>query len=125
MDSIIARGLTFLGCHGVEEQEKNNPQTFKVDLEMFLDLQTAGATDDLKNTINYDQVFHVVEKIVAEESYDLIEALADHIARTLLLQFPQMNSLEVTVYKPEAPVQGDFEYFAVKIRRFQKINACS
>jgi len=120
MDSIIARGLTFRGCHGVEEREKHNPQTFKVDLEMFLDLQTAGATDDLKNTINYDQVFHLVEKIVTEESYDLIEALADHIARTLLLQFPQMNSLEVTVYKPEAPVQGEFKYFAVKIKRFQK-----
>jgi dihydroneopterin aldolase len=38
----------------------------------------------------------------------------------LLSTFPLMDSLEVTVYKPEAPVQGEFEYFAVKIRRFQK-----
>ena len=120
MDSIIAQGLTFQGCHGVEAQEKNHPQTFQVDLEMFLDLQAAGKNDDLPSTINYDQVFHLVEKIVEEESYALIEALAEQIARALLSTFPLMDSLEVTVYKPEAPVQGEFEYFAVKIRRFQK-----
>jgi dihydroneopterin aldolase len=27
MDSIIARGLTFQGCHGVEAREKITPQT--------------------------------------------------------------------------------------------------
>lgn len=120
MDSIIARGMTFQGCHGVMVQEKTTPQTFQVDLEMFLDLQTAGMNDDLQSTINYDQVFHLVEKIVAGESYALIEALAEQIAQTMLLAFPLMDSLDVTVYKPEAPVQGDFKYFAVKIRRFQK-----
>lgn len=120
MDSIIARGLTFQACHGVEPQEKSTPQTFKVDLEMFLDLENAGQTDDLANTINYDQAFHLVEEIVIKQSYDLIEALADKIARTLLSNFPTLKSVEVTVYKPEAPVQGEFSYFAVKIKRFQK-----
>jgi len=120
MDSIIARGMTFQGCHGIMAQEKTTPQTFQVDLEMFLDLQTAGKNDDLQSTINYDQVFHLVEKIVAHESYALIEALAEEIAQALLVAFPLMDSLEVTIYKPEAPVQGEFEYFAVKIRRFQK-----
>lgn len=120
MDSIIARGMTFQGCHGVLAQEKSTPQTFQVDLEIFLDLQVAGKSDDLQKTINYDQVFHLVEKIVVEESYDLIEALAEQIAQRLLSVFALIDSLEVTVYKPQAPVQGDFAYFAVKIKRFQK-----
>ena len=120
MDSIIARGLTFSACHGVEAQEKIHPQIFKVDLELFLNLQTAGHTDELKDTINYDQVYHLVEKIVIEKSYALLEALAENIARNLLAVFTQIHSLEVTVYKPQAPVQGEFEYFAVKIKRFQK-----
>lgn len=120
MDSIIARGLNFRGCHGVEEQEKKVPQTFIVDLELFLDLHKAGNTDELKNTVNYAQVFQLVEKIVEGESYALIEALADRIAWDLLASFPVLKSLEVTVYKPEAPVQGVFDHFAVKIKRFQK-----
>ena len=120
MDSIIARGMTFQACHGVGAEEKNIPQTFQVDLEIYLDLQSAGTSDNLNDTINYDQVFHLVERIVTQENYDLIEALAEQIARTLLTAFHQMQGLEVTVYKPQAPVQGDFEYFAVKIKRFQK-----
>lgn len=120
MDSIIARGLTFRACHGVEPQEKNIPQPFKVDLEMFLDLEKAGQTDDLQYTVNYDQAFHLVEDIVTGSSYDLIEALADKIAWTILTTFPILKSVEVTVYKPEAPVLGEFKYFAVKIKRFQK-----
>jgi len=120
MDSIIARGLIFQACHGVEAQEKVVPQTFIVDLEMFLDLEKAGRTDDLHNTVNYDQAFHLVEGVVTGPSYDLIEALGDQIARTLLAAFAILKSVEVTVYKPEAPVQGEFAYFAVKIKRFQK-----
>lgn len=120
MDSIIARGLTFQACHGAEAWEKKQAQTFLVDVEMFLDLKTAGHTDDLNQTINYAQAYQLVEKKVTTQSFNLIEALAENIAETLLTAFPGLVSVEVTVYKPEAPVAGSFDYFAVKIKRFQK-----
>jgi dihydroneopterin aldolase len=120
MDSIIARGLTFHACHGVEAQEKTNPQTFKVDLEMYLDLETAGQTDELSNTIDYGEACRLAEKVVTETSCNLIEALAENIARNLLLAFPLLTGVEVTVYKPEAPIEAEFEYFAVKITRCRK-----
>lgn len=119
MDSIIARGLTFQACHGILPQEKNSPQTFKVDLEMFMDLKQAGQTDNLLDTVNYAQVFSLVEKVVTGTSCNLIEALADKIAGTLLSAYPILERVGVTVFKPEAPVQGEFSYFAVKIERFQ------
>ena len=120
MDKIIARGLTFRACHGVGAQEKLVPQTFRIDLELGLDLQTAGIIDDLASTVNYDSVYHVVESIVLVRSYNLIEALAEDIAATLLAKFARLKTVQVTVYKPEAPVQGEFEYFAVQINRSQK-----
>lgn len=120
MDSIIARGMTFQACHGTMPVEKNNRQTFKVDLEMYLDLKKAGQTDDLQHTVNYAQAFRLVEQVVTGTSYDLIEALADKIAGTLLSAFPVLQRVVVTVFKPEAPVQGEFSYFAVKIERFQQ-----
>lgn len=120
MDSIIARGLTFHACHGAEAQEKTNPQTFKVDLEMFLDLETAGQTDELSNTIDYGEACRLVEQVVTGTSYNLIEALAENIARTLLQACPLLTGLVVTVYKPEAPVEAEFEYFAVKITRYRQ-----
>ncbi len=119
MDSIIARGLTFQACHGVQAREKIDPQTFKVDLEMFLDLEPAGQTDDLVRTVDYDKAYRRVEKLITTHSYDLIETLAERIAETLLTAFPLLEAVEVTVYKPQAPVEGEFEYFAVRIKRYR------
>ncbi len=116
MDSIIARGLSFKACHGVLDSEKTCPQPFQVDLELFIDLQGAGQQDDLNLTVDYDQVYHLVQSIVEGPSCNLIEALAEKIAQALLKKYPLLG-VEVTVYKPEAPVKGEFQYFAVKIRR--------
>ncbi len=119
MDKIMVRGLTFKACHGVLPAEKMIPQTFKVDLDLFLDLRAAGISDDLKDTVSYAEVYEQVRKIVETESYNLLEALAENIAASLLFCFP-LHGAEVTVYKPNAPINGNFDYFAVKIKRFRK-----
>lgn len=117
MDKIIARGMTFKACHGVLAEEKTQAQPFKVDLDMYLDLHQAGKSDNLNDTVSYAEVFEQVKRIVENESYDLIEALAENIAASLLLRFP-LKGVKLTVFKPEAPVDGDFDYFAVQIERF-------
>lgn len=116
MDKIIARGLSFKGTHGVLATEKTTPQPFLVDLIMYRDLSLAGRTDDLNQTVSYDDVFHVVRRIVEEESFALIERLAEVIADQILGRFA-LEAVAVTVYKPQAPVEGSFEYFAVEIYR--------
>ena len=116
MDSIIARGLSFKACHGVLADEAICPQPFTVDVELFLDLQAAGEQDDLSLSVDYDKVYHLVQEIVEGPSCKLLEALAEKIAQTLLTKFP-IAAVEVTVYKPQAPVVGEFDYFAVKIKR--------
>lgn len=116
MDKIIARGLKFQGRHGVLEVEQNTPQEFGIDLELHLDLSPAGLKDELELTVDYEQVFHSVRKIVEDKSYKLIETLAENIARVILKDFA-VSAVEVTVYKPNAPVAGIFDYFAVKISR--------
>ena len=116
MDKIIAKGLRFKGCHGVLPSEKQIPLEFLIDVELWLDLSVAGKTDDIANTVDYSQVWAQVKEIVENRSYNLIEALAEHIARTLLNGF-RVITVRVTVYKPQAPVEGDFDYFAVSIAR--------
>jgi len=115
----MAHGLVFSGYHGVLPQEKRISQKFMVDLDLYLDLREAAGKDDLSLTVNYNEVFHEVRKIVENESYNLIETLAENIAEVVLAEFP-VQEVEVTVYKPDAPVQGTFKYFAVKIKRFRK-----
>jgi len=121
MDRIMARGLRFMGCHGVLPQEKIKAQEFVIDLELTLDLKPAGRMDCLELTVDYSQVYETVKKIVEEKNFNLIEALADNIANEILKGFP-VSAVAVTVYKPQAPVKGKFDYFAVSIQRDQGCN---
>lgn len=120
MDKIMAHGLRFKGCHGVLDYEKKQAQEFIIDLDLYLGLKKAGITDDINNTVDYAQVFRRVQKIVQEGSYNLIESLAEKIADILLQEFP-LEAVEITVYKPQAPVEGEFDYFAVKVERESQI----
>lgn len=119
MDKIMAHGMAFLGCHGVLPQEKSIPQKFIVDLDLCLDFSEAAKKDDLSLTVDYNQVFHIVKNIVENESYNLIETLAENIAQTILNGFP-VRQVEATIYKPDAPIRGNFTYFAVKVKKIRK-----
>lgn len=118
MDKIMARGMTFKGCHGMLAFEKTKPQTFRVDADLFLDTSLAGKSDDIKDTVSYAEVFTLVRNIVEQESFQLLEALAENIAAAILFRFPVVGA-EITVYKPDAPVEGEFDYFGVSIKRYR------
>ena len=118
MDKIIAKGLTYKSCHGLLSQEKNDPQPFIVDLELWLDLRDAALHDDIGMTVDYGEIYELVGSIIEGNSFNLIETLAETIAGQILAAY-QVEAVDITVYKPEAPVAGDFEYFAVKMIRFR------
>lgn len=118
MDKIIAKGLSFYGCHGVLALEKTEPQQFIIDVELWLDLLPAARSDDINLTVDYGQLYHLVQRIVETESYNLIETLAENITRHILEEYP-VKAVEIAVYKPQAPVKGNFDYFAVKMVRFK------
>ena len=84
---------------------------------LFLDTKEAGKTDDMNKSVSYADVYEVVKNIVENKRFDLIEAVAENIADEVLNKFSLLNSVMVRVKKPEAPVNGIYDYFAVEIRR--------
>lgn len=116
MDKIILEGMEFYGYHGTTPEERSLGQRFILDVELFLDLQNAGISDDLTQTVNYANVFETVQSIVCGTPCQLIEFLAESIARTLLEQYP-VAEIIVRVKKPQAPVPGRFTWVAVEITR--------
>lgn len=116
MDKIILEGMEFYGYHGTRPEEKSLGQRFIIDVELFLDLRQAGKTDKLDYTINYAEVFKLVQSIVCGKSCNLIESVAEAVAVSLLEQFPA-DKVKVRVKKPQAPVPGQFTWVAVEIER--------
>lgn len=115
-DRITLRGMRFLGRHGVELEERLEPQPFEVDVILRGDLSRPAETDDLADTVDYSQVFATVQAIVERESFRLIEALAGAIARALLAD-ERIGDVEVRVRKPKAPLPGAFETVEARLRR--------
>jgi dihydroneopterin aldolase len=115
-DRITLRGLRFLGRHGVELEERLEPQPFEVDVILRGDLSAAAASDDLADTVDYAAVFTLVGEVVEGRSYRLLEALAGAIADALLAAHP-IEDVEVRVRKPKAPLPGAFDAVEVRLRR--------
>ena len=120
-DRITLRGMRFLGRHGVELEERLEPQPIEVDVELETDLAAAAGSDELADTIDYSGVFELARGIVEERSFRLIEALAGEIADAVLAAqaegHPPLAAVEVRVRKPQAPLPGTFETVEVSVRR--------
>lgn len=117
MDRITITGMEFYGYHGCLPSERTQGQTFFVDAELFLDLSRAGQSDDLAETVDYAQVFESIQKLAEGEPRQLIEALAESVARQLLADFPKIQKVVLTVHKPLAPISGKFRDVFVTLER--------
>lgn len=124
MDRIFLRGMRFMACHGVLPHEREVPQPFEVDVELGLDLRSAGESDDLDDTVNYAKVYDVVSTVLTVARKYLIEAIAEKIADDLLRDFDSLRWVRVTVHKPTAPIDGIFSDVGVTILRRRKDLVC-
>ena len=116
MDEVLLKGLRFEGLHGVTPEERAYPQAFEIDLALGLDLKPAGITDCLDKTVDYSRVYQEVRRIVEEESFNLLEALAESLAHRVLA-FNRVVKVSVTVKKLHPPIDGQYEYFGVRLER--------
>ncbi|SKC39840.1 dihydroneopterin aldolase [Maledivibacter halophilus] len=121
MDKIIMKNLSFFGYHGVLKEENILGQKFFVDIELYADLKKAGLSDNVKDTIHYGEVYNEVKSIVENKKFNLLEALGENIAITILDKFPKVNEICIKIRKPEAPVNGIYDYFGIEIRRKRNV----
>lgn len=115
-DKIIMQEMAFYGYHGVLPTEKIQGQKFLVSIEINLDLARAGKTDNLGDTLNYADIYQEVRGIVKGKSFNLLEALAQEIARKILLQ-EVVQGIRVLIKKPWAPLPGNLDFVGVEIWR--------
>ncbi len=116
MDRVTLRGLSVRGNHGVFAHERENGQTFVIDLTLGLDTAPAAAGDDLEQTVHYGVLAEQVAAVVSGEPVNLIETLAQRIADTCL-GHERVQEAEVTVHKPDAPITVPFDDVTVTITR--------
>ena len=108
------------GKHGIYDSEKNNEQKFFVDIYININ---DFEEDDISKTINYEEVVDLVIKIVARESFDLIESLSKNIVKKIVNQYQKenlrINEIKATVHKPDTILKSKTQNISVSY--FEKL----
>jgi 7,8-dihydroneopterin aldolase/epimerase/oxygenase len=117
MDKIELMQMEFYGYHGVLPEENRLGQRFILDLTVAVDLQKAGTSDRLEDSVNYAELFRICKEIVEGKPYKLIEAVAEKVSNQVLNQFPTILECIVKVVKPDPPIPGHYRSVAVEIKR--------
>ncbi len=122
-DRISLTGVSAFGYHGVLAHERETGQTFRADVVLHADIRRAGRTDDLEHTIDYGAVAESIVAAIEGEPVNLIESLAQRISDSVFAvthsEEVHISVVEVTVHKPQAPIDVEFADVAVSIVRVQ------
>jgi dihydroneopterin aldolase/2-amino-4-hydroxy-6-hydroxymethyldihydropteridine diphosphokinase len=117
MDQLTITGLRIRANHGVYPEETRLGQDFYVDAILYGDTRAAGLADDLSLSTNYGEVCQFLTRFLQEHTYQLIEAAAEQVVQALLLAFPLVRSVKLTLHKPQAPIGLPFQDVSVTICR--------
>lgn len=117
-DRITLSGLAVYAHHGVLEHERMYGQEFIVDLMVEVDTRKAAASDDVSDAVNYGTLAKLVAHEVKRDPVNLLETLAARVASAVLVD-QRIEAVEVTIHKPQAPIDTAFSDVTVTIRRSQ------
>ena len=117
-DVIRMVGMQFYGYHGVTAAEKETGHVFEVDCEIKVDLASAGHSDNLSDTIDYNNVYTVIKDMVEGTAFSLLEGLANQLATIILDKFP-VYGVTLKVRKINPPISGLARFIEVEVTRFQ------
>ena len=115
MTKIILENMEFHAFHGCLEFEQQLGNTFIVTLSMKIsDIEKAGITDKLDDTLNYQLVYDVVQEQMAIPS-KLIEHVAQRIMDSILSKFPQIKEVGLRLSKLNPPLGGKVEKVTIEL----------
>ena len=115
---IEIHGIAGFGYHGLFDHERENGQRFGVDVKLELKKKKVFKSDAIDDAVDYSQVIKVVHEIIVGQPVNLIERVAELVAKALINTFP-IKSVEVVVHKSNAPVGLPVGDIAVRIKRFK------
>lgn len=101
MDKIYIRDLNLRCIIGIYPHERKEKQDVVVNLVLDGNFSKAGRSDDIGDAVNYKTIKQQVIRLVERSSFNLIERLAEEIAR-VCLKDRKVRRVTVTVDKPGA-----------------------
>jgi 7,8-dihydroneopterin aldolase/epimerase/oxygenase len=99
MDTIFLSEVRVETTLGVPDWERLTPQTIILDIEIGMPHSRSCQTDVIEDTIDYGQVVARIRETLKENSFKLVEALAEHVCQLILKEF-NAPWVKIKVAKP-------------------------
>lgn len=116
LSRITLSDIGIVGFHGHLAAEKELGQRFQIDVDLFCDVRASAESDRLADAVNYEEVYRVVEKIVGEDRFNLLETLATHLAETIYEGF-DVEGVIVRIRKPSIPYCPNLGHVEIEVDR--------
>ena len=116
-DAIFIEGIEVPAALGVTAEERALRRPVRIDLEVGYALTASGQSDRVEDTIDYGELFRVVEDAVTGQEHHLVEALGTRIIEALFSRF-EITWVKVHVRKPN-PLDGVLDYTGIRMMRYR------
>ena len=87
MDIIFLQDVKVQTVLGVPEWERMKPQTVVLEIELALPHNNSCQSDDIEDTIDYGEIVVRMRQLLGENSFRLVEALAENVAQMIMGEF--------------------------------------
>tara|TARA_R110002012_G_scaffold253330_1_gene432338 strand:+ start:1084 stop:1440 length:357 start_codon:yes stop_codon:yes gene_type:complete len=115
MGKIKLSTIKVYAYHGCLREESIIGSDYSVDVELVADLTKASITDELKDTVDYVLINHIVKEEMAIKS-KLLEHVAKRILDRILASCSSVSKAEVSVSKINPPINGDVEMVSINLQ---------
>ena len=112
-DTIIIKGLEVPLHIGVPDEERANPQTLKLHLELVPENDFSNLEDAIENTVNYYEVAQRVKQLAADMPRKLIETLGEEMCSMILSEF----AVAEVVLEIEKFILPDTDFVGLRMKR--------
>lgn len=114
MAIISIEGMEFFAYHGCFKEEQLIGTKFIIDVFLDVDTENAEETDDLKETVNYQEVYQLV-KMEMQQTSKLLEHVGRRILNSIKKQFPQVEQASLKIRKMNPPLGGKMDFVSLNL----------
>ena len=105
MGKIRLEEMDFLAFHGYYEEERKIGNRYTVTLEVETNFRQAAMNDDLQSTINYEDLYKIVQSVMGAPS-KLLEHIGQQVIEKVRLKYGIETKVEISISKHNPPIGG-------------------
>lgn len=116
---IYLKDIRCYAYHGVAPQENLIGNEYTINLKLKVDISQAAMSDEVKDTVNYADVYEVIKTEMAIPS-KLLEHVCGRIVQKLFEVFPTIEEVGIFLSKRNPPMGADIDVAGIELHCIRK-----